>query len=443
MLERVLAFTHALRDAGIPVAVSETMDALRAIDHVDLMDRSGFKAALSATTIKSDSQRETFDVLFDLYFSDVDPSSQAPMTGQVSPDAFVTELASVLQGGDADALGGLAERAVEAFGRVENSPSGSLYFEYPVFRALDMDVVLARAVQGDEELPALEARLRREEFERRLREFRGLVQRGVRARVAARKGPDYVASYAVRPVLEDVDISTASLEELAQIRRSIRPLARKLATRAALKHRRSNRGRLDVRRTVRHSLSTGGVPFDTFLKRRAPHRPELFLLCDVSDSVARFARFSLMLIHALHSEFSKVRSFAFIDTVDEVTHLFEHEDLAVALERMNEEAEVVWLDRNSNYGTALERFEERFGGELGAKTTLLILGDARSNNRNPREWALKEMTGRAHRTYWLNPESIAYWDTGDSVASRYASFTDGMIEVRTLRQLEDFVATVL
>jgi uncharacterized protein with von Willebrand factor type A (vWA) domain len=443
MLDRVLGFTHALREAGIPVAVSETMDALRAAEHVDLLDRTAFKAALAATTIKSDSQRDAFDVIFDLYFADIAPADAARPGSPPSADAFMAELAAALQGGDSAALGGLAERAVEAFGRVENSPSGSLYFEYPVFRAIDLNIVLGRATQGDGDLPPLEARLRREGVERRIRDFRGLVQRGVRGRVAARKGPDYVASYAVRPVLEDVDISTATLDELERIRQAIRPLARRLATRAALKQRRSSRGRLDVRRTVRHSLSTGGVPFDTFLKKRAPHRPELFLLCDVSDSVARFARFSLMLIHALHSEFSKVRSFAFIDTVDEVTHLFEQEDFGLALERLNTEAEVVWLDRNSNYGTALERFEERFAADLGPKTTLLILGDARSNNRNPREWALKEIAGRAHRTFWLNPESIVYWDTGDSVATRYAAFTDGMVEVRTLRQLEDFVATVL
>jgi hypothetical protein len=247
----------------------------------------------------------------------------------------------------------------------------------------------------------------------------------------------------LRPLLEDLDLGYATTVELADLGRTVRPLARKLATRVALKHKRSRRGRLDVRRTVRHSLSTGGVPFETFARRRAPHRPELFVLCDVSDSVARFARFSLMLVHALHDQFSKVRSFAFIDTIDEVTHLFEKEEFGVALERMNNEADVVWLDRHSHYGTSLERFLERYGDDVSSRTTIFILGDARNNNRNTKAWALKELRSRAHRTYWLNPEPITYWDSGDSSASEYARYTDRMVEARTLRQLEEFISEIL
>ncbi|MDQ3958204.1 MAG: VWA domain-containing protein, partial [Actinomycetota bacterium] len=156
-----------------------------------------------------------------------------------------------------------------------------------------------------------------------------------------------------------------------------------------------------------------------------------------------FSRFSLMLVHALSSEFQRVRSFAFIDTIDEVTALFEHEDFAVAAERLRRDAKVVWVDSNSNYGSSLEAFWKRFGRDLGPKSTVLILGDARSNNRPAREHALKEIRERARHTYWLNPEALVYWDSGDSLASLYAAHVDKMVEVRNLRQLEEFIAREL
>ena len=125
-----------------------------------------------------------------------------------------------------------------------------------------------------------------------------------------------------------------------------------------------------MRRTIRHSLSTGGAPFDLEFKHRPPHRPELFVLCDISSSVASFSRFSLMLVHALSAQFTRVRSFAFIDTIDEVTRFFEHEDFMKAVDRMNKEANVVWIDGHSNYGASLEKFAETYGKDLSAKSTL-------------------------------------------------------------------------
>jgi uncharacterized protein with von Willebrand factor type A (vWA) domain len=175
-------------------------------------------------------------------------------------------------------------------------------------------------------------------------------------------------------------------------------------------------------------------------RTRPPHRPELFILCDVSSSVARFARFALMLTHALSSQFTKVRSFAFVDTIDEVTRFFDHEDFVVAVERMKGEADIVSHDGHSDYGNTFESFLETYGKDVGPKTTLLILGDARNNYRPREEWALKELTQRVKHSYWLNPEPRGDWDTGDSAASDYAPFVDTMVEVRNLKQLEDFIA---
>lgn len=441
MLDRLLELTHALRDAGVPVSSSESIDAARSLQHVPFESRDALKLALAATLVKSPAHRPAFDALFTIYF---EAGLQERPRDPAGPAAEVRdEVVRALTAGDGSGLGDLASRAVETFGRVENSPSNSLYFEYPVTRALDLDAIRAGAERAAAELSPLERRLLMDDFDQRVRRLRAAVTDEVRKRVVRRRGPEAVTRYAVAPVLEDLDLMTAAADEMAALRRAVRPLARRLAARMSMRRRRASRGRLDVRRTVRHSLSAGGVPVETFFRARPPHRPELFVLCDVSSSVASFSRFSLMLVHALSSEFQRVRSFAFVDTVDEVTAIFEDEDFARAAERMRREAKVVRIDSNSNYGASFESFWRTFGADLGPKSTVLILGDARSNNRPPRDENLKLIAGKARRTYWLNPEGLAYWDSGDSIASLYAAHVDRMVEVRNLRQLQRFVEDVL
>ena len=445
MLDRLLEFTGALRRVGVPVAVSEEIDALRAIGFVDLADKDDVRAALAATMIKSESQRAAFDTLFDLYFGTgrgPEAFEERDEADRVSsPEELSDELFEALIEGDAAALGDIARRAVARFGRLQNSPSGDWYSNYQVLRALDLQSLLDR-FEPDAEGTEIQRRLERDEFEARVAEFRRLSLAETRRRVAEQRGPEAVARYAVSPVVEDLPFLSATAD-MTELRRAVRPLARKLATRVAMKRRRSTRGTLDIRRTVRHSMSTGGVPFMTEFRHRVPHRPELFVLCDVSSSVARFARFSLMLTHALAAQFSRVRSFAFVDTIDEVTRFFEHEDFVAAIDRMNKEAEVVAHDGHSDYGSVLEEFHDRFGRDLGPKATLLILGDARNNYRARNTWALDALSAAARHTYWLNPEPIGDWDTGDSAAAEYAPHVDRMVEVRTLRQLEEFVAREL
>ena len=447
MLGRVLAFSTALRDAGIPVGASENADALRALQRVPLEQKEVVRAALAATLIKSDAQRPAFDTLFELYFTtgrgpnaSADPERGA--TGR-SAEEVRGELADALVAGDGSALAGLAAEAVARFGRIDGSPSKDWYSHYQVMRALDLDNLL-RQLWDDvpAELSEVDQLVWRDRLRERVARFREQTLMETRRRVAEYRGPRAVADYAVAPLPRDADFFGISTD-LTQLRKAVRPLARKLATRVSMKRRRSSRGALDVRRTVRHSLSSGGVPLDIRLRHRAPHRPELFILCDISGSVGRFARFTLMLTHALSAQFTRVRSFAFIDKVDEVSRFFDHEDFVVAVERMNEEAQVVWLDGHSDYGSCLEEFWQAYGEEIGPRTTVLILGDARNNYRARKTWALKELRKRARHVYWLNPEASADWDTGDSVASDYAAEVDRMVEVRNLRQLEDFVANVL
>ena len=220
----------------------------------------------------------------------------------------------------------------------------------------------------------------------------------------------------------------------------MQPLARKLAVRLARRRRHRRRGHLDFRRTVRQSMSYGGVPAEPRFRRPHPAKPEIMVIADISGSVAAFARFTLHFVHAVSAQFSKVRSFVFIDGVDEVTRLFlDADDIGEAVQRVNAEADVVWADGHSDYGRALAAFWQRWGHEIGARTTVILLGDARNNYHGAEAWAVEAIGRRARHVYWLNPEPRSYWDTGDSIVSRYAAHCDGVFECRSLRQLSRFV----
>jgi uncharacterized protein len=451
LLQRVLDLMAALRRAGLGTTQSEAIDAVRLLPHLDLLERGQLREALAAVTVTSPTHRRSFDDLFDLFFparpapADDTPDVTDEPVEDFDPDAYVRELIDVLMRGGDDTIRQLARLAVDEFGRVEGRDGGVSYFQYKVFRAVDLQQLLRdllTRVQDEQELTALQERLHRDEFEARLRTFQQEVEAEIRRRAAAQRGIDQVADRMTRPPVEELDFFHLSAEDQAQLRSQIRPLARKLATRVAVKRRHGKDGRLDVRRTVRRSLSTGGVPFEPSFRPRRPHKPELFVICDVSGSVASFARFTLMLVHTLQEQFSKVRSFAFIDTLDEVTALFESGDLAAAMRRMMSEAELVWLDGHSDYGHSLERFHAEHARDVSPRSTVLILGDARNNYRQANAWVLQDLQRRARHVYWLNPEPLQFWDTGDSIAASYARFVDDMVEVRNLKQLGRFVERI-
>jgi uncharacterized protein with von Willebrand factor type A (vWA) domain len=224
------------------------------------------------------------------------------------------------------------------------------------------------------------------------------------------------------------------------LRNAIAPLTRKLAVRLARKRRQGRKGPLDFRSTVRHSLSYGGVPADPQFRHPRPSKPEIMVVADISGSVAAFARFTLQMVYAISSQFSRVRSFVFIDGIDEVTRYFQNnDDIGDAIHRINTEADVIWVDGHSDYGHAFEVFWERWGKDIGPKTTILLLGDARNNYHASQAWVLEEMAKKARHMHWLNPEPRSYWDTGDSILGQYALHCDGAYECRNLKQLERFV----
>ncbi len=364
----------------------------------------------------------------------------------LTPEQLAEMLYKALMEGDEALLRALAKQAVSRYSGMEpGRPVGGTYYLYRTLRNLDLEGVLERMLQQAQEtadggMTPLEERLARDEFEARIDGLRKEIEAEIRRRLVADRGVEAMAKTLRKPLPEDVDFMHASRDELLALRKALHPLTRKLAARLARKRRHGRKGPLDFRNTVRHSLSYGGVPAEPKFKYPRPSKPELMVVADISGSVAAFARFTLMLVYAIQNQFSKVRSFVFIDGIDEVTEFFRGtEDLAEAVHRVNTEADVVWVDGHSDYGHAFEVFWERYGKDVGPKTTVLLLGDARNNYHASQAWVIKEMRHKARHVYWLNPEPRSYWNTGDSIIGEYATHADGVFECRNLRQLEGFV----
>ncbi len=257
--------------------------------------------------------------------------------------------------------------------------------------------------------------------------------------MAEEKGAAQVAASTLRPSIEALDFTSARREDLVEMRRQVQPLARRLATRVA-QERHASRGRvLDFRRTIRASMSTGGVPITPHHKARSPHRTELVVLCDVSGSVANFASFTLLLVFALREQFSRVRAFTFVDTVHEVTgHFRPGADVADVMTGLAASVRHAALWGRTDYGRAFTTFNREHGDALGPKSSLLILGDARSNHSDLALGELRTMAGSARHAWWLNPEHPRHWSTGDSAAREYGEIV-AMVECRNLTQLGEFV----
>jgi len=460
-------FVRAVREAGIPVGISQAVDAAEILTVVDLLDREQLRHGLAAVLLQRAAQRPTYDVLFDLWWplsdrpivSDDDTGDDAEGDGEPGEstldlpgdsDADLSELMrahllQLLMDGDEEALRRFARAAVERLGRGQPSPSGQSFFSYRVLRALSPDTLVSQLLAGllgEGERGGLAEQVARQTVRERLAAFRAAIEAEVRRRTAAEKGRDKVAKNAIRPLADQVDFLRAQAGDLAELRRAVAPLARRLAVRLSARRRLGRQGRLDFRKTVRASLGTGGVPVITHHRPRKVHKPELVVLCDVSGSVAGFSHFTLMLTQALREHFTGVRAFAFVDTTDEVTRFFRPgADVVDAVQRIGREADVVGYDGHSDYGTAFEVFADRWASAVGPKTSLLVLGDGRTNYRPPGLPVLADLVRRSRSAHWLNPEPRRQWGSGDSAAERYGEVID-MVECRNAAQLAEFVTTL-
>ncbi len=453
MIDLLTSFTRELRAAGVPVSTVEAIDASESLDFVDLTDRESLRSALSSTMVKHIEHLPAFDRAFDVFFSlqtpveaeepqpEVDAPAAAVDPGELSLEELRGLLAEAVISGDVDAIRRLARAAVLAFGGIEaGRPVGGVYYLYRVMRRLEADTMFEDV---DADATPLEQADQARARQNRIDLLRSYVEEEIRRMLVADRGPEAVAATIRKQAIEDIDLGHASRADLVRLQHTIRPLTRRLAARLAQRRRARNPGRLDVRRTVRSSMSAGGIPIDPAFKRRHITKPDVVMLCDVSGSVSTFAFFTMQLMYAMRSQFARVRVFAFIDGVDEITDYFAPGvDFAEAAGRVMREADVVAVDGHSDYGRVFSEFEEQFGEAVTPRTTLIITGDARSNYRNPHEERFAELAERARTSWWLNPEMSRFWNTGDSVMARYQDLCDGVFEVRTLRQLESFVEKV-
>ncbi|GAA1076357.1 vWA domain-containing protein [Tsukamurella strandjordii] len=477
------AFVRALRGKGMSIGPGEAITAAEVLTVLDLTDRSQLREGLAAVLLREQMHRKSFDVIFDLYFpvrgglglpgsasgsgtggpggcqgvpGEVDPLTMPAADTPPDPDAAREALrqeavAALVAGGDHD---GIASQIVEQLGEY-NSATGTAFSSYQALKALNPQTLIAAIANGllsaagedgaqpgsfEYESARRVARARVAELSERVRELTSVA-------MAARRGPEAVVEYAAPQLPENVAFFAATRSELHRMEQTVRPLARQLSTRLLVRRRRARRGPIDLRRTLRKSMSTGGVPIDLAHRRPRPTKPELVLLCDLSGSVAGFSNFTLLLTHALRAEFSKIRVFGFVDSVDEITDYIDTSrtltvDTVVDMfDRVIRETKVARFG-GSDYGNMLRTFLRDFPDAVTHRGTLLILGDARSNHTDPALAELNELVESARHAFWLNPERKVSWGTGDSVADKYRRVID-MYECRTAGQLADVIGRLL
>ncbi len=452
LLDTHIGFVEALRSAGLSVSLAEGLDAISALEKVRWHDRETVRAAYAATLVKRQPQRVTFDAVFDIYYprligsgvaaEDAASDDGVPDTG-AQLQRFREALAEALASGDQQALQDLAVEAVARFGAMPGrGPGLSSWSAYTSLQRVSPAELMDRLVQGLLG-GGVDAEQAQKLAGRRIGDFTRLVEGDARRRIAEEKGPEHVTDVTVRPTIDRLDFTAARRSDLEEMRREIYPLARRLAARLTKEQHAQRRGPLDVRRTVRASIATGGVPLTTHHRPRRPHRTDLVVLCDVSGSVANFAQFTLMLVFALREAFSGVRAFTFVDDVVEVSDTFRPgADVVEVMESLAASISHAALWGRTNYGRALTRFAEEHADAIGPRSSLLVLGDARSNYSDLALPVLSDLAGRARHAWWLNPEHPRHWGTGDSAADSYGEIVP-MVECRNLAQLGEFVHEIV
>jgi len=441
---KLLGFCEELRGEGVAVGTSEILDAFAALEQVRWTSREDFREALAATIAKSQEDRRLFELLFERWFfrsaeaeaieRGIDERDRRYEGGdRLDLDELREQVRQAIVEGDDGEMRDLARLAISAFGR-QGEGSGVVGVDVQrIRRTLGLSAgQQPPAEDGAGELPPID-REQLNAFERHLRREleRDLIER------TATLPPS-------RPLAElDRALPTSPTQDLAAVHRAVSQMKRRLAT-LGHEQRGRRRGRtVDVRRTMRASLETGGVPLRLRYRPKRPRRPEIYVLCDVSTSVTSASVFFLSVLHALHDSFRKLRSFVFIERISEVTEVFEHErDFRAIAQRISSEGGVADVSGYTDYGRVWLEFLAEISDELDPRSTVIVLGDARTNGREPHAEVFAQIAERAGRLFWLNPEPKLYWNYGDSVMAAYERHCDGAFECWTTRHLESFVNVV-
>src|SRR3954466_7803947 len=434
---RVIDLADALRKEGVAIGSSELIDAFAALGYVPWTSQDDFREALAATVAKSPDDRRVFDLVFDrFFFRAVEKeaverglSDQRFEGGErLDMDQLRERIRAGLRQGSAGEMRDSARLAIAAFGR-QGEGSGVIGVDVQrIRRSLDLKGESPHPGRERDPNPVPQDRLR--EFERHLRREleRGLIER--------------TQSLPPSKPLSEFDraLPSGPLQDLAAVHRTVQQLKRRLATQGHETRGRRRTAVVDVRRTIRASLETGGVPVQLKYRPRRPRRPELYVLCDVSTSATSASVFFLSVLHALHDAFRKLRLFVFVERIAEVTEIFRRERSFKEISHaIATEPGVADVSGYTDYGRVWLEFHDQIIDELDPRSTGIILGDARTNGREPQARAFARVSEHAGRTFWLNPEPRLYWNYGDAVRRAYGPYCDGVFECWTTKQLEQFV----
>ena len=467
MEDRIVEFANVLRRNGVRVSLSENMDAFRALGLVGIRDPHLFRNALRTTLVKRASDVKPFEELFDFFFLGIGeaidaldrrimeelgltPEQFQHMLEQIQRllkqmEGDLSELTRALLSGNHGELERLLREAASQEAEAGSLDSFRLTPYTRMAGRLQLDRVrtevegfkamLQMLAEGGEDLQNvmryLDERMR--DLNRLLRE---LIQQEQRKRGVE------PSDYSQRSSFADKSFSFYTEDDIRRMNEAVARLAQRLKNRLSVRRKKASRGRFNVKATLRRNLQYGGVPFHIELDRRKKTKPQVMILCDISDSVLNASRFMLQFVYSVQDLYAKVRSFVFVSDIGEVTKLFEEHEIHRAVETALK-GEVIDVFSHSNFGRAFELFYKNYFAAVTGKTTVLIIGDGRNNYNRPNEWVLREIQQKAKQLIWLNPESRMTWGVGDSEMPRYVPYCDVAEECRNINQLYKVVDLIV
>lgn len=460
MDRRIIEFTSLLRQNGLRVSMAEQMDVFNVLAATGLDDRTTMKDSLRAALVKRGVDLPLFDELFDLYFTglgDILRSSAKAAMGELSLtdaefqqlmemlmqlaeklDIDLSELTQALLQNDTGQLERMLKQAAER-AQLQNiqRPFQEGRYSHSLAETMGLGGVareLERMKEGVSEAelpPELREKLQKL-LDQRLKDLTDVIKRFVRSELEKQ---DHTLRERQRMQnLAEKSFYYLSEDEIRRMKEAVAKLAQRLKNVVAIRRKKAKRGKFDLNDTMRKNLQFGGVPFRIQFDRRIRDKPQIVVLCDVSDSVRNVSRFMLQFVYSLQDLYSRVRSFIFVSDIGEITRLFEEREINEAIEEALT-GNVINVFAHSDFGRAFRSFHRDFIGCVNNKTSVLVLGDARNNYNHPHEWVLKEVKQRAKQVLWLNPENKLTWGFGDSEMDRYQPHCDVVEECRNLNQL--------
>lgn len=457
MLRVLSELLWAARREGVTISAAQAIEAVRAAELVGFDDRARLRDALVTTTCTSRDDAIRMHRAFDAFF-DAEGAHAGDLWNRLARRGFdggeLAALRQVLdavadrsgQAGDAVGLRALTGHPGEldhllAAANVRRVLAGAQPRSAGFFAQRALEAVgIPRAASA---LDRVEKILRESFGEERGVELARILQgelaamrRRVRAHVERAAQRDVLDPEGARPSALDVPFFDLTADEARHVRRAVRTLSEKLRGAERVRRKRARRGRIDVRRTMRLALATGGVPFRPARRVRRRDKPRIVMLCDVSESVRSASRFLLELIVAVQELFSDARSFVFVSEVAETTALFRDSTASEAFATIGS-GTLLSLAHNSNYVRALEGFWAAASHTIDRRTTVVVLGDGRTNHHGDAADVVRRLRGRARRVLWLCPEPRSAWGAGDSAMWRYAAAASEVLSARTARELED------